>query len=518
MDSASLAYNRDTQGARWLSGGSIVSQAGALVPEFNGNLDDHSEVTIANTSFRVGDRSFTSIDTSSGGIPVYYRSGATEWRLSAATTAPVKFGTATIQYNSGSYALTDITNGFYAAYWVFASPDLTNPFVSIMGQSQHATLSSAQSGSLFEDLDTTGLPVKDMKLIARLIYRANSGYANTLKCVLAHVTDYSQAIDSTLSSSYMPSDHGMLSGNGDDDHLQYLLLAGRAGGQIAYGSTVAGENLFLRSTSNATKGRIYFGANSSFHETNNWLGIGAANPNSPLHVNWRTPTLPGSDEAFAIFGINGVDGIILHVEGDSLGGFTDFSWRTYGGSNFRLGPELAPDAIVMENVDGYVGLGINLVASITSRLTLATGTTAADGILFGTGLSNLYRSAADTLKTDGNFIVAGNLSMDGAQFSKWGNTHSANYTVLADDYTVPVDTTASIVDLEITIPLGDAASKGRIIVVKDIGGDCGSINKRCLLRPSGSDTIDGDTFGYYIENDYGSLSIQSDGANGWWIV
>jgi len=34
------------------------------------------------------------------------------------------------------------------------------------------------------------------------------------------------------------NDHGLLAGLGDDDHLQYFLLAGRAGGQRAYGSNV----------------------------------------------------------------------------------------------------------------------------------------------------------------------------------------------------------------------------------------------------------------------------------------
>lgn len=41
-----------------------------------------------------------------------------------------------------------------------------------------------------------------------------------------------------------------------DPHTQYLILAGRAGGQIAHGGTAAGEDLELRSTAHATKGSI----------------------------------------------------------------------------------------------------------------------------------------------------------------------------------------------------------------------------------------------------------------------
>lgn len=51
-------------------------------------------------------------------------------------------------------------------------------------------------------------------------------------------------------------DHGTLNGILDDDHTQYMLLAGRAGGQDLIGGTAASENLTLESTSNATKGDV----------------------------------------------------------------------------------------------------------------------------------------------------------------------------------------------------------------------------------------------------------------------
>lgn len=51
-------------------------------------------------------------------------------------------------------------------------------------------------------------------------------------------------------------DHGTLLGLADDDHTQYLLLAGRSGGQIAEGGTDASDDLELKSTDNATKGAV----------------------------------------------------------------------------------------------------------------------------------------------------------------------------------------------------------------------------------------------------------------------
>lgn len=51
-------------------------------------------------------------------------------------------------------------------------------------------------------------------------------------------------------------DHGGLAGLADDDHLQYFLLAGRAGGQSGFGSPVNGEDLTLAGNPGANPGFI----------------------------------------------------------------------------------------------------------------------------------------------------------------------------------------------------------------------------------------------------------------------
>lgn len=52
------------------------------------------------------------------------------------------------------------------------------------------------------------------------------------------------------------TDHGALTGLGDDDHAQYALLAGRSGGQLLKGGTAASDALTLQSTNNATRGGV----------------------------------------------------------------------------------------------------------------------------------------------------------------------------------------------------------------------------------------------------------------------
>jgi len=71
------------------------------------------------------------------------------------------------------------------------------------------------------------------------------------------------------------------------------------------------------------------------------------------------------------------------------------------------------------NVNGNTTLGnINTDTTIIRGTTKIADSSSARGILFGSGDAsydtNLYRSAADTLKTDDNFIVAGNLNVSGS--------------------------------------------------------------------------------------------------------
>lgn len=73
-------------------------------------------------------------------------------------------------------------------------------------------------------------------------------------------------------------DHGGLAGLSDDDHTQYALLAGRSGGQTLIGGTASGDDLTLRSTSNATEGFIIIGPNADD------VAVGHSSPEVPFHA------------------------------------------------------------------------------------------------------------------------------------------------------------------------------------------------------------------------------------------
>lgn len=114
---------------------------------------------------------------------------------------------------------------------------------------------------------------------------------------------FSSKFDITASSlsDLTTKDHDLLSGLTDDDHTQYALLAGRSGGQTFIGGTGSGDDLTLRSTSNATKGTIFFGTDglNVYDEVNSRWGIGIAAPTDPLTlVSSPTDTTSGSTRGY----------------------------------------------------------------------------------------------------------------------------------------------------------------------------------------------------------------------------
>lgn len=102
--------------------------------------------------------------------------------------------------------------------------------------------------------------------------------------------------------------------------------------------------------------------------------------------------------------------------------------------------------------NGYLGLG---TTSTPSRLSLTSGTTAADGISFGSD-TNLFRSGADTLRTDDSLSVGGDLTVTGAgtigtnlTVSAQGDlrladSDSSNYVALQSPATVGADYTLTL--------------------------------------------------------------------------
>jgi len=87
------------------------------------------------------------------------------------------------------------------------------------------------------------LTLGDADSAGTIVFNSGAGATDTL--TYAEVVDLTDAGATTLHKH----DHGGQDGLGDDDHTQYVLLAGRAGGQTLNGGTATGNDLTIRGTS-----------------------------------------------------------------------------------------------------------------------------------------------------------------------------------------------------------------------------------------------------------------------------
>lgn len=193
-------------------------------------------------------------------------------------------------------------------------------------------------------------------------------------------TDISGAFPATasyalmsLSASWAPgggvSDHGALTGLGDDDHTQYVLLAGRSGGQTIIGGTGTTDDVIIRATSGVgTTGSdviIQVGNNGATEAArvfyNGNIGIGQPAPASKLVVS-GTAFFGGINELvdpYSTYGVqnngyiqigkgiatsnlnaNFPDVIFVHdltsVSGDKIAGGFKFLNKSTGNSEKRI--------------------------------------------------------------------------------------------------------------------------------------------------------------------------------------
>jgi hypothetical protein len=131
--------------------------------------------------------------------------------------------------------------------------------------------------------------------------------------------------------------------------------------------------------------------------------------------------------------------------------------------------------------------------------------------------TNLYRSTAKTLQTDGSLVVAGQLGIGGPQPTSTlhvDGSQSVRRTAVAADYTL-TDTDyyvgVSDTSVERTLTLPTASGKpGRIYVIKDESGGAGT--HRITVKAPASETIDG-AGELFINANYGVLRMISSGES-----
>lgn len=233
-----------------------------------------------------------------------------------------------------------------------------------------------------------------------------------------------------------------------------------------------------------------------------------------------------------------------------------------GGIQFGTDTPLYRTAVGVLQTTGIQANQAAFGTTISGTQVLGIGTnttTAAGGVLFGTD-TTLYRSAANTLKTNGSFVVGGSLQLagstsgiltlsaapvtasyplvmpagqgaisttlvnDGAGNLSWstataagfnvnyGSTKTANYNMTTTDTVVPVDTTAG--SFNVVLPASVAGNKGQIVIIKDVGNFIAT--NAYTLVPNGLDTIDGTNASIVVNFANGTaLQLIANGSGGW---
>lgn len=236
-----ITMDGDTHKYLHLTRGTVL-QSGMLLGSFtlggSGFVDSDAQISVGDTRLFDEDIDITIEHNSSPSdffqqildpiaeIPVYYRQGTDSsgiWRKDLATQFPLKQGTSRIQWNKldlGTWTTEDASSdGNYVTSWIFATNNVTEPIIAVLGQAEYSSLSLAQEQEQFSFLNFgEHFPTSEFKLGYRIIWRTDSStYSNTPSAIIADIQDLRVSPDAPF-PTVSPNDHGLLTGLNDPDH------------------------------------------------------------------------------------------------------------------------------------------------------------------------------------------------------------------------------------------------------------------------------------------------------------
>ena len=224
MDGATHSYLHTTFGSRYLSG--LALQSFTIG---DGSLDSHAQFSVDEGSIRDEDILLTSSVQSQ--IPILFRQGQL-WRKKAADAFPliyndgVYYSGARIpfnEYTGGSWQLTAIDSNKFVLVHFFATNDKETPIVGIQGIAQYNDIPAARNAASTEITSLAGLPFAEFVAIGTVVFQTNT-YTNTPDARVRNING-ANYVDFRGTQLYTPAgeatEHSLLSGLADDDHLQY---------------------------------------------------------------------------------------------------------------------------------------------------------------------------------------------------------------------------------------------------------------------------------------------------------
>ncbi len=225
MDGVSHAYLHTVFGARYLSG---LALQGFSV-DGDGTSNTHAQFTADSGSIRDEDLLLTS--SAQTQIPILYRIGQ-YWRKKAADAYPLIYNDGSTytgaripynEYTGGAWQLTAVDNNKFVLVHLFACNDKETPIIGIQGTAQYNDVPSARVAANSEITSLSGLPFTEFVAIGTVIFQTGT-FTNTPNAIVRS-TNGANYVDFRGTQLYTPAgeatEHSLLSGLADDDHLQY---------------------------------------------------------------------------------------------------------------------------------------------------------------------------------------------------------------------------------------------------------------------------------------------------------
>lgn len=192
MSPVTHAYLHRTRGAAFDNGCKLLN----FVVDASGGSASHAQFT-AGTGV-IWDEDIRVALPAQTSFPIFYRSGATNWKRKDPNTFPLILpgeegytGTRPA-YNllsGGVWSLSETTNNKFLLVHIFATNDIDNPYIGILGQTEYGSKAEARTGATSEIKGLSALPVQEFCPVGSVIYEVNNAYTNVPKARVVSTAD-----------------------------------------------------------------------------------------------------------------------------------------------------------------------------------------------------------------------------------------------------------------------------------------------------------------------------------------
>lgn len=205
MDWATHSYLHMNEGTRIASGFELSD----ITPDGDGSLNTHARLQVADGLIFDEDLDHYIINTAPqtlapiANIPFWYRDGTDNFKKLPATdyvVHPSGTGRATYNLNTaGVWSLQEITNNRWMCMHMFATNDVSEPIIYIMGIAEYDDVNDASTGAATESRTVAdAIPIQELAPIGVLVIRSRDTFTNAVRSTIVTHTDGSSYLDLRL--------------------------------------------------------------------------------------------------------------------------------------------------------------------------------------------------------------------------------------------------------------------------------------------------------------------------------